>query len=230
MTDLRPHAKFEGISFIQKEEKKLIYTLNLDEGKTVYGETLLNFKGKEYREWNPYRSKLAAAISKNIRNIYLTKNTRCLYLGASSGTTVSHISDILTNGVIFAVEFAPRSIRELVQNCQSRKNVIPILADANYPNHYAKYLFGEIDLVYEDIAQPNQTEIGIINCQKFLKNGGIFIIAIKARSIDVISQPKDIFDQECLKLEEQGFEILEKINIAPYSQDHMLVVSRYFEK
>ncbi|MBD3350549.1 MAG: fibrillarin-like rRNA/tRNA 2'-O-methyltransferase [Candidatus Lokiarchaeota archaeon] len=229
MAKIKKHPKFDGIYYSYRGNTQAFYTKNLDVGNTIYGERTQYYKGKELRKWDPNRSKLCAALTKNARNIYFTKNSNCLYLGASSGTTVSHISDILTEGIIYAVEFAPRSIRELVQNTENRKNIIPILADAKKPVEYARYIVGAVDIVYEDVAQPDLTEIGIANCKKFLTSGGIFIMAIKARSIDVVSSPKDIYVQEIDKLKEENFEILEEINLSPYSQDHLVVISRYFE-
>ncbi|MCP4764305.1 MAG: fibrillarin-like rRNA/tRNA 2'-O-methyltransferase [archaeon] len=229
MARLKPHPKFEGVFLLQQADQQKIFTKNLDAGKAIYEEWLFFEKDEEYREWNPYRSKLGAIIKKKVRNIYFTKKSRVLYLGASSGTTVSHVSDIVNEGIVFAVEFAPRSIRELVQNCENRKNVISIMGDANLPEKYAKFIFGEIDLLYEDVAQPNQTEIAILNAKCFLKSGGILIITIKARSISTSTKPSEIYPQELKKLEDAGFEILEKMDIKPYTADHLIVIARYFE-
>lgn len=168
-------------------------------------------------------------ILNNARNIYINYTSTVLYLGASSGTTVSHISDITTK-TIYAVEFAPRSMRELIQNCNDRNNVIPILADANYPEQYAKFIFEEIDVVYVDIAQPNLTEIAILNCKKYLKDGGLLILAIKAKSIDVALPIQTIFNAEIQKIENKGFEILEKISLSPYSRDHLMIIARFYLK
>jgi fibrillarin-like pre-rRNA processing protein len=229
MTRIHPHSKFDGVFIIQAAEEQKIYTKNADLGRTVYGEKTYEEDNVEYREWNPFHSKLGAVIMKKARNIHIAKNSRILYLGASSGTTVSHISDIATEGIIFAVEFAPRSIRELVQNCENRKNVIPIMGDANTPEKYAKFIYGKIDLLYQDVAQPNQTEIAILNARKFLKaDGGILIITIKARSINTAINPSDIFPIELKKLEDAKFEILDKLDIKPYTADHLVVIARYF--
>jgi fibrillarin-like pre-rRNA processing protein len=224
---IKPHPKFEGIFFAGYGDQYRLYTKNRDKGHIVYGERLVNEGEEEYREWNPYRSKLAATIMNKARNIYVDKHSTILYLGASSGTTVSHVSD-LTENTIYAVEFAPRSIRELIQNCTTRNNVIPILADANFPELYAKFIFEEIDIIYVDIAQPNLTDIAILNCKKYLKDGGILLLAIKAKSIDVTRPIQDIFQEQLEKISTTGFEVLEKINISPYSKDHLMIIARYF--
>lgn len=226
MGRFRNHPKFDGIFLLDHGQQ--IYTKNLDKGNLVYGEKVIIDNDIEYREWNPYRSKLAAAIAKKIRNIYFTNKSRCLYLGASSGTTVSHLSDMLSNGIIFAIEVSPRSLRELIQNCETRANVVPIIGDANQPQEYAKFIFGSIEIIYMDVAQPNQTEIAVNNAQKFLINGGILIIAIKARSINVAEKPENVFLKVLEDLKKADFEILEKMDISPYTKDHLMVIARYF--
>lgn len=49
----------------------------------------------EYRVWNPFRSKLAAAILGGVDKIYMPPGSKVLYLGAASGTTVSHVADVV---------------------------------------------------------------------------------------------------------------------------------------
>jgi fibrillarin-like pre-rRNA processing protein len=224
---IKRHPKFFGIFSVAGRDKVHIYTLNLDKGKTIYGEKLFEEDNIEYREWNPFRSKLAAAIQNNARNTYIEKNSRVLYLGASSGTTVSHVSDIITNGIVYAVEFSPRSLRELVQNCVDRPNIIPILGDANHPYEYSKFIMGAIDVIYMDVAQPNQSEILIKNAQAFLKLGGHIIYAIKSRSIDTAESPTEIYKEELIQLEKAGFEITDKLSISPFSADHLVVFAKY---
>ena len=80
-----------------------IATVNLTPTKQVYQETLLQHEDKEFRLWNPRRSKLAAAIIKGLRTFPFKKDSKVLYLGASAGTTPSHISDICSEGRIYSV-------------------------------------------------------------------------------------------------------------------------------
>ena len=116
----------------EEKGKKRLYTTNLVSGKSVYGESLFSENGKDYREWDPHKSKLAAVILKGCPNVGLRKDSVVLYLGAASGTTVSHVSDIVgSNGFVFAVDIAPRVMRDLIFLSKERKNIAPILADAN---------------------------------------------------------------------------------------------------
>jgi len=203
-------------------------TLNLIEGNTVYGEKLIKHNGNEYRIWDPYRSKLAAGLKKGLRHMPIINGTKLLYLGASTGTTVSHISDIIgVTGLIFAVESAARVARELIENVASkRSNVLPILEDARKPRSYFS-IFGQVDVIYCDIAQPDQTAIAIENCIVYLKPKGRLLITIKARSIDVVEDPKVVIAKEMKRLEINGFEINQTINLEPFDKDHGLIHATY---
>merc|ERR1712072_1584789 len=138
-------------------------------------------KGKiEYRVWNPFRSKLAAAILGGVDKVHIAPGKKVLYLGAASGTSVSHVSDIVgPDGMVYAVEFSHRSGRDLLNVAKKRTNIIPIIEDARHPHKY-RMLVGQVDVVFADVAQPDQTRIVAINSHYFLKNGGGFLISIKA--------------------------------------------------
>ena len=203
-------------------------TPNLVKGLTVYGEKLVKLNDEEYRIWDPFRSKLAAALKKGLRDFPLSHGDKILYLGASTGTTVSHVSDVVGNkGLVFAVEPSVRVARELIENVASkRKNVIPIIEDARRPESYFS-VFGNVDLVYCDIAQSDQTEIAIKNCIAFLKSEGIMLIIIKTRSIDVTMSPHSVVIMESEKLRKNNFQINQTINLDPFDKDHALIHATY---
>jgi fibrillarin-like pre-rRNA processing protein len=203
-------------------------TPNLVKGLTVYGEKLVKLNDEEYRIWDPFRSKLAAALKKGLRDFPLSHGDKILYLGASTGTTVSHVSDVVGNkGLVFAVEPSVRVARELIENVASkRKNVIPIIEDARRPESYFS-VFGNVDLVYCDIAQSDQTEIAIKNCIAFLKSEGIMLIIIKTRSIDVTMSPHSVVVMESEKLRKSNFQINQTINLDPFDKDHALIHATY---
>lgn len=214
----------EGIRWISVGGEKHAATLNLVPGDNVYGEKLVKQDGDEYRLWDPFRSKLAGALKKGLKKIPIKNGTKVLYLGASTGTTVSHVSDIVGNsGIVFAVEPATRVARELIENVASkRKNVVPVLEDARKPNSYFS-VFGKVDVVYCDIAQPDQTEIAMANCRAYLKPQGIMLLVVKTRSIDVTMDPRAVVVQEAKKLEKAGFVIDQVINLEPFDKDHAMI-------
>ncbi len=223
--NLAPH-KFEGI-FVDPNRADKLYTINLVPGVYMRDEKVFNEGGMEYREWNPFRSKLAAAILRGLKTNPVQPHKTCLYLGASSGTTVSHVSDIVGEGVVYAVEFAPRSLRELIQNCEGRYNVVPLLGDATRPGEYRQKVLGFVDFLYQDVAQPFQAKILVDNAKFFLKDEGLAFLAIKSRSIDVTEQPEKIYQQETDVLQKNRFEIIETLTIEPYSADHAVIIAKF---
>ena len=209
---------FPGVFQIDKK----IATKNLTPGFTVYGERTVNVEGEEYRFWEPFRSKLAAAIKKGLKEIPIKEGSSVLYLGAATGTTTSHVSDIIgEKGVVYCIEFAPRAMRDLLKVCEKRENMVPIFGDARKPEEYKKYITERVDCIYEDIAQPDQIRILLLNSQ-FLKKGGYAMIAIKSQSIDVTKKPSEIYKNELEKIKGE-FEIIQKLELEPYEKDHLFV-------
>jgi len=213
--------------WIKVEGEKKLATKNLVLGNQVYKEKLVKKKGTEYRLWDPFRSKLAAAIMIGIKICPITNKSRVLYLGVSTGTTVSHISDIVgKKGIIFGVEHSSRVARDFLHRVVShRPNIVPIIQDARQPRQYFS-VYDKVDVVYVDIAQPDQTEIAIANCKIYLNSSGYLILIIKTRSIDVTKQPTKIIKIEVKKLQTL-FEIIQVIDLYPYDKDHALVIAKF---
>ncbi len=225
--EVKPHPRFPGINWATlKEGSRKLATLNLAPGRNVYGERLVRFKGEEYRLWDPYRSKFAASILKGLETVPIRPNHKVLYLGAASGTTASHVSDIIReDGHVYCIEFAPRSIRELVNNvCSFRSNMSPLLADARLPERYST-LVEKVDDIYCDIAQPAQARILAENADLFLIDGGWVMLVIKAQSIDVTREPNEIFEQEVGVMKGRGFRISQVVNLEPYDRAHAMIVA-----
>ena len=177
--------------------------------------------------WNPFRSKVAAAIVAGVENIFIKPGCKLLYLGAASGTTVSHCSDVVgPEGTVYAVEFAHRPGRELINVAKKRTNVIPIIEDARYPLKY-RMLVDMVDVVFADVAQPDQARIVGLNSQYFLKNGGHFMISIKASCIDSTAAAEAVFASEINKLKQMDFKPLEYVTLEPFERDHAVVIGIY---
>lgn len=220
---VKKHKKFEGIFLINNK----LATLNLLPGERVYGEELVKVGKEEYRIWDFWRSKPAAAIKKGIKEFPIKNGTKILYLGIASGTTASHFSDIIgREGIIYGVELSERVLRDLVTLAEKRGNIVPILADARKPEDYSDLVVEKVDVVYCDVASPDEIELFIRNCLKFLKRSGYGMIAIKARSIDVLKEPEEIYDEARKKLEE-NFEILDFVELDPYDKDHGFFVVKF---
>jgi fibrillarin-like pre-rRNA processing protein len=218
--------EIDNIFWFNVDGEEKLATENLVPKKQVYKEKLLVKKGIEYRLWDPFRSKLAACLMNELRIFPFKENSNILYLGVSTGTTISHISDIIgPKGVVFGVEHSSRVARDFLDRVACfRKNIIPIIQDARQPKQYFS-VYNKVDIVYVDIAQPDQTNIAIENCRMYLKSNGYLFLVIKARSIDVTKDPKHIFNTEIKKLE-SGFEVKQVINLSPYDKDHAMVIAK----
>ncbi|MEM2238403.1 MAG: fibrillarin-like rRNA/tRNA 2'-O-methyltransferase [Candidatus Caldarchaeum sp.] len=222
------HQSFEGVYWVEDVEGMRLATRNLAEGFSVYGEQLVRFENVEYRVWNPYRSKLAAAITKEIREIFIRPGSRVLYLGSATGTTASHVSDIVgEKGRVYAVDFSPKVMQQFLRNvAERRRNVVPILDDATRPENYS-FIVGVVDVVYADVAQPSQAHIVAANSRLMLKKGGGVLLAVKARSIDSVEEPEVIVKREVKTLAEKGFEVVDRVELEPYEKDHVMVAAVY---
>ncbi len=207
-----------GSSFGCFEDKGFLWTENRVPGRAVYGERLRKAGAKEYRNWNPYRSKLAALVRNKPDTPWFGGRDDVLYLGAASGTTVSHLSDI-TEGTIYAVEFSPRSVRDLLWNMEPRRNVVPILEDAGAPERYAAYIAQPVAALVQDVAQRHQVEIFLRN-MPFLRQNGKGFLMVKARSINVSQEPTAIYDAVRRKLVEAGLKIECEVDLEPFEKDH----------
>lgn len=211
----------------------MLVTKNLVPGESVYGEKRISVEGGvegtkiEYRVWNPFRSKLAAGVLGGMDHIFIEPGKKVLYLGAASGTSVSHVADIVgPEGVVYAVEFSPRSGRDLIGMAKKRTNVIPIVEDARTPQKY-RMLVSAVDVVFADVAQPDQARIVGLNAEYFLKNGGHAVISIKASCIDSTMAPATVFAQEVNTLRQLKFKPLEQVTLEPYERDHAMVAAVY---
>jgi fibrillarin-like pre-rRNA processing protein len=181
----------------------------------VYGERIL----QGCRVWDPYRSKLAAMYYLGT-GPELEPDQVVLYLGAANGTTVSHVADY--TAVVYAVEYAPRPMQDLLEVARRRKNIVPIMADATQPMVYAP-LMESVDLVYQDVAQPEQVSIALKNCI-FLKPGGKLVLMLKTRSIDVSRSPPEVLAEAKEGLLAGGLRVEETIWLTPYHQDHAALI------
>lgn len=217
---MAPNEVFQGVFKIDGK----LATLNQAVGRKVYGEELVRFESNEYRLWNPYRSKLSAAILNGIKEMHIGTGSSVLYLGAATGTTVSHVSDIVgKDGRIYAVELSERNVRNLIELCESRSNILPILSDAMRTENYDEVV-EECDAIYQDISAKKQAEILLAN-SRFLKKGGFAYFVIKSQSIDISKAPKDVYKSELAVLEKE-FEVVESTSLEPYDSMHMFAILR----
>ena len=185
-------------------------------GAPVYGEPT----DGEWRLWDARRSKLGAMLEHGM-DTGLAGGDSVLYLGAASGTTVSHVADFA--GPTYAVEFATRPARDLIEVAEDRDRLFPLVKDARKPETYAHVVEGDLDAVVQDVATSGQARVATLN-ERFLAEDGRLVAAFKARSEDVTADPADVFDDVLDELRET-FEILETERLEPFHDDHLGVVA-----
>ena len=218
MPDIKFEKLWDGVYRIDNR----LATENIARGERVYGEELVDYNGSEYRLWNPYRSKLAAAIVNGLKTLNIKNGSDVLYVGAATGTTASHVSDIVgEDGTVYCIELSERNMRQLVKVCEKRPNMLPILADANNVSGYADDV-GTCDALYQDVSAKEQSQILLRN-SRFLKKGGYAYFAIKSQSIDVGKRPEKVFS-EALESLKGAFEVIETVDIEPYDKLHLFAV------
>jgi fibrillarin-like pre-rRNA processing protein len=211
---------FDGVYLIDGR----LATINLSKGKKVYGEELIAEGKVEYRLWNPYRSKLSAAILNGLMSFKIHEGSSVLYIGAATGTTSSHVSDIVGDrGRVYCVELSERNMRELIRVCETRKNMLPILADARHTDGYLQDV-GMCDCLYQDASAREQAAILKANSSA-LKKGGYAYFVIKSQSIDISRNPEEVFREELEKLDDT-FELIEKVELEPYDKMHLFAALR----
>lgn len=207
-----------------RQEGSVLFTPNLVPGTRAYGERLVREGDEEFRAWSPRRSKLAALLLLDPHPLPLAREASVLYLGGGTGTTVSHLSDLVPSGAVFAVEVAPRAFEQLLRLAERRRNVVPILADARDPATY-QALAGKADLLYQDVAQRDQTGILLRNLS-LLREAGRALLMLKAGSIDVTAVPEAIFDRAREELEVAGVLVERVVPLSPYQKDHAALLIR----
>lgn len=199
------------------------------ERRDIDGETGLATRGKpvydeptdgEWRLWDRSRSKFAVVLDRGAET-GLEADSTVLYLGAASGTTVSHVADVA--GPTYAVEFAPRPMRDLLDVAEDRSNLFPLLKDARAPEGYA-HVVEPVDLIVQDVAIRGQADVALAN-RRFLRDDGRLVVSIKARSEDVTRDPEEVFEAARERLEE-GYEILSAERLEPFHDDHLGIVAR----
>jgi fibrillarin-like pre-rRNA processing protein len=206
-------------------EGRELFTRNAVPGTSVYGEPLRRSDSVEYRGWDPWRSKLAALLARGAPTSVLEPPRSVLYLGASHGTTASHLSDLWPTAPIFAVEKSPSSFAPLVALARRRSNLYPILADAQLPERYRADV-GEVDLLYQDVAQRDQVRIFRENADACLAVGGRGMLMLKVRSVTQRRPSAVVARESRAELERHGFAIDGAWSLAPFAREHLALAVR----
>jgi fibrillarin-like pre-rRNA processing protein len=180
----RPYEDSPRLLEVNRAERRELWTEAVGDPPPVYGERWTDFEGRPYRLFEPGRSKLAAAVVRGWTGDLPAPGECWLYLGAATGTTSSHVADLVgPEGRVYAVERSVRPFARLLALAERWPNLRPILGDARDPLAYSS-LVPPVDGLYADIAQADQLEIVLKNAELLLTGDGArLLIALKTASM-----------------------------------------------
>ena len=209
-----------------RNEKKLATLSNVSTNQD-YKENLVEMNGKQHSIWNPYMSKLAAAIINGMEIFPILKKTKILYLDPTSEKTIKHISDIVgINGKIFVVRNIMKNSKNfLEQIAKNRSNIFTIIPDKTNPARLTG-MTEMVDVIYIDIAEHNQTEIAIQNCKNHLRIGGFLMLIVPTKNIDFTNNPSKKNQEERKKLQ-TSFDIIQEINLMDFFKEYSMIIAKY---
>ena len=214
------------IFWITIKNKKKLATLNNAGINEAYNEKLTEINGKQYNVWNPYTSKLAAAIVNGMEIFPILEKTKVLYLNTTIEKTLSHISDIIgMNGKIFVVRDMVENSKNFLEKVRNnRVNIFSITRENGVPARFSSTEM--VNVVYVDITQHNETEVAIQNCKNYLRNGGFLMLVVPTKKIDFINNPSKQNLEEMQKLQ-SSFEIIQQINLTDFFKEYSMIIAKY---
>ena len=215
-----------------RREGRSLWTRNAGRGLSVRGERRKTDSRVEWRVWAASKSKVAAALlrtSNNPSELLPETGSTCLYLGASYGSTVSHIHDHVCGsgnhhgGQDVAVEISPRAMRELSTLAASRPGLVTVLGDARVPTQVTPFIRGKADWIHQDLSIADQAQTFVKMSPAFLRPGGTGLLSLKAAS-ERAAQGDDnsrVAKAERL-LEQSNLELLERIDLTGLEEQHVM--------
>ncbi len=222
-TRFEPHPDSARLWSRRRGERTELWTEAVGAPPPVYAERWTSWSGRALRTFEPARSKLSAALARGWSGPIPAPEEAWLYLGAASGTTASHVADLVgPAGRVYAVERSLRPFARLLHLAQRWPNLLPILGDAREPERYADRV-PLVDGVYADVAQPDQVALLLANVELFLRDRtGRVVLALKTSSIQ-----RGVPAPAHLRAAEEALgrqlTLAESVRLDPFHRSHYLV-------
>ncbi|MGI0053470.1 MAG: fibrillarin-like rRNA/tRNA 2'-O-methyltransferase [Thermoplasmata archaeon] len=197
-----------------------LFTRNARPGRSLHGEERRAIRGTEFREWDPWRSKLAAYILRGGPPVGIGSVRKILYLGGAHGTTAAHLAELAPGRPLFVVEKSPTSFAVLLALAREREELYPLLADAHLPERYRAEV-GSVDFLYQDVAQRDQAPIFGENALACLAPRGAGLLMLKVRSVTQRRSPGIVLQETRRHLASVGLKVRASVDLAPFSRDHI---------
>lgn len=217
-------------------ERGQLWTKNANPGKVVHKERTKRVSGVEWRHWDPRRSKLASGILRtksDPSSLLPIPGSTILYLGAGHGSTISFLHDHLCGannelgGRIIGVDIAPRCLRDLNRLAEARVGIVPVLGDARGGEDWGMFLPEGADWLFQDVAQPGQTEIVISAAKQFLKPKSFLLLSLKMASERWDeTRSSNGLEKVVENLTAAGLSVEERIDLKGWEDEHFLFVAQ----
>ncbi|KAK2439289.1 rRNA 2'-O-methyltransferase fibrillarin [Trifolium repens] len=183
----------------------------------------------EYRQWDPFKSRLAAAIlSGDAQNIlWIEPGSRVLVIysrdDAHFGITISHISDIVgPKGMVYVVEPSESNRDSLLYMADKRSNIVPIAH--SYSAWHYRMLINFVDVLFAAPDRRLEVEVRMtfLNAIHFLKTGGHYVLYVQGNCIESTNRGDPIFNS-LTKADRVQFQRMKQVTLEPFDSDHEYV-------
>ena len=231
---------------IQIGDKEQLATKNIVEGTKTHKEKIVIVNDEEFLEWNPYKSKLAAAIRNGLQILPIIKNSKVVCINPLEESTILHISNIVgSKGSVFVIDVDKNKKSFLNKLVNTHKNIIPIY-DTVDELSFSSSITGKVDALYVDIPESEQIETIVEKYGSLLKNEGFLMLIAKKDDNAIIENDIAGWMAEqraglnkireiTTKLKSQ-FEIIQEINLGlnygmrPYHKFYAFILAQYLHK
>ena len=231
---------------IQIGNEEQLATKNMVKGTKTRKEKIVIVNNEEFLEWNPYKSKLAAAIRNGLQILPIIKNSKVVCINLLEESTILHISNIVgSNGSVFVIDINKNKKSFLNKLVNTHKNIIPIY-DTVDELSFSSSITGKVDALYVDIPESEQIETIVEKYGSLLKNEGFLMLIAKKDDNAIIENDIAGWMAEqraglnkireiTTKLKSQ-FEIIQEINLGlnygmrPYHKFYAFILAQYLHK
>ena len=230
---------------IQIGNEEQLATKNMVKGTKTRKEKIVIVNNEEFLEWNPYKSKLAAAIRNGLQILPIIKNSKVVCINLPEESTILHISNIVgSGGSVFVIGVNKNKKSFLNKLVNTQKNIIPIY-DTVDELSFSSSVTGKVDVLYVDIPESEQIEQIVEKYGSLLKNEGFLMFVTKKD--DAILENNIVgwmaeqraglnkIREITTKLKSQ-FEIIQEINLGinyaaePYHKFYTFILAQFLNK
>ena len=202
---MKPNKNFEWV--FHKNQLTLV-------SSTLHNNKNFSYKHENlfYHIWDPYSSKLAAAIFNGLEIFPFINNSKILYVTDFPNYTFMHLSNLVnTDGMVFLNE-PEKSINSNNKLVSQLKN-LKIIDDIESFN-----ILQELDVVLIDVDFNFSKEI-LETITNFLKKNAFIFLTQKT---EMVNEENNIFKEEfSIK-----YDIIQKINLTDFFKDLTMIIAK----